>query len=130
MAATAAGILGLAGCGSSPPKPEPVINSYLGAWSHRDWAAMTPLIDRPPADFASVQKAALSDLGAISATYTAGPVVTNGPTATTTVTSHLTLASKFPLTLSSTIALRMVRGHWLILWSPRTISSSLGAGDH
>lgn len=130
VAATAAGLLGLAGCGSSPPRPEPVINRYLRAWSSRDWTAMTPLVDRPPADFASVQNAALSDLGAISATYTAGAVVTHGPTATVAVTSRLTLASKLLLTLHSTLPLRMVGGRWLIRWSPATISSSLGAGDH
>ncbi|MBO0693428.1 MAG: hypothetical protein J2P58_11070 [Acidimicrobiaceae bacterium] len=129
-AATSAGILGLVGCGSSPPGPEAVIGSYLRAWSARDWAAMTPLIADPPADFASVQKAALTDLGAIKEIYTAGPIARRGPTATVAVTSHLTLDSKLPLTLHSTLPLRMVKGHWMIRWSPRTISNSLNAGDH
>jgi cell division protein FtsI/penicillin-binding protein 2 len=122
-------LLGLEGCGSTPAKPEPVVDAYLAAWARSDWSAMAALVDRPPADFTAEHTTALSDLGARSATYTAGAVVEKGPSASVPVTSHLTLASKVPLTLQSTLDLQRVKGHWLVDWSPQTISSSLGAGD-
>ncbi len=80
----------LAGC-SSGPTPQGVADSYLAAWAHRDWPAMRALVASPPADFAAVNAAALTDLGAKQASYRPGHLTITGSTAHEPVTEQITL---------------------------------------
>jgi cell division protein FtsI/penicillin-binding protein 2 len=122
----------LSACSSSPPKPQPTAGAYLAAWSRQDWAAMRKLTDRPPANFASVNQAAFSDLSVSQAGFAAGPMRsdgTDGATASEPITERLTLAGLGTVVIKSTLHLVLRQGRWLIAWSPATIAPRLRASD-
>src|SRR5229473_5891043 len=82
----------LAGCGSSSPaSPQTTVRSFLANWTHRDWGAMSRLVDRAPADFASINTTALEDLGVSMANYVAGTVTEHGDIATARVAERFHL---------------------------------------
>ncbi len=121
--------LTLVACGGSSPKPQVTITAYLNAWSHRDFVAMAALVEAPPADFVTEHSAVEKQLGVTAASYQAGPVQIKGAHANAPLTSHLTLAALGRLDLTSTLSLHLVRGHWLVAWTSRTIANQLGPGD-
>ena len=77
----------LAAC-SSGPTPQDVARSYLADWAARDWSAMRALVAKPPADFAALNAAALTDLGAKQASYHPGILTVSGSTAREPVTEE------------------------------------------
>ena len=132
LSATAATMLGVAllgGCSSSPPMPQTTATAYLAAWARQDWTAMRQLTSDPPADFTSVNQAAFGNLTVRQASFAAGPVHTNNSAASAPVTERLTLAGLGTVTIKSALELVLVRGKWLVKWSPATIAPRLGAGD-
>jgi len=120
----------VAGCSSSPPKPQTTANAYLAAWARQDWAAMRRLASDPPADFTAVNQAAFRDLTVRQASFTAGTTRTSNSAASTPVTERLTLAGLGTITISSALHLVLTQGKWLVRWSPATIAPQLRAGDH
>lgn len=120
---------GLSACSGSSSSPQATLSQYLSGWSNRQWAVMARLAYRPPADFVAVNRSAWSDLGVQSAHFAPGRVITRGPQATAPLDTQLVLAGFGPLTLHSTVRLVDASGHWLVAWSPATISDQLGAGD-
>ena len=52
-----------------------------------------------------------------------------GSAASAPVTERLTLAGLGTITIKSALHLVLVRGKWLVKWSPATIAPQLGAGD-
>lgn len=120
---------GLGACSGSSSSPQTTLSAYLANWLGEHWAAMSRLVDRPPADFVSVNRSAWSDLGVQSAHFAPGRVVRRGSVATASLDTTLVLAGFGPLTLHSTLRFVDVSGHWLIAWSPATIADQLGAGD-
>ena len=118
---------GLTAC-SSGPSPDTTASAYLSAWSKQDWTAMRQLVDKPPADFTSVNTAAFTDLQVSKATLTAGTVKTTGSTASEPVTERLDLAGIGSVTIRPTLHLVQSSGHWLVSWSPATIAPPLRTG--
>ncbi len=127
-ALTLAGAAILAGC-SSVPAPGPTASSFLADWAHRDWPAMRALVASPPADFASVNAAALSDLTVKKATYLGGKLQASGDTAREPVTERLDLAGIGLISIKSTLRFVQRGGKWLVAWSPATIAPQLKPGD-
>src|SRR5712675_2436624 len=89
---------GLTAC-SSGPSPDTTASAYLSAWSKQDWAAMRQLVDKPPADFTSVNTAAFTDLHVSKATLTAGTMKTTGSAASEPVTERLELSGIGSITI-------------------------------
>jgi cell division protein FtsI/penicillin-binding protein 2 len=119
----------LAGCGTSAPGPSGTVDQYLAAWGHQDYRSMERLVSKPPADYVSFNRQAASGLRLTTATYHAGTISSSGSNATVRITSHLVLGALGPLTLHSTLRLSDASGNWRVVWSPRSIVSSLGPGD-
>jgi hypothetical protein len=123
----------LAACSSTkpapppPPSPTPVAAAFLTAWGQRDWAQMAVLVDKPPVDFASANRAALTTLGATAATYTLGALSVHGPRASAKVTESLTLPVFGAWVVQTDLALTLKKGKWLVEWSPATIDPALGS---
>ncbi|HEY2430772.1 MAG TPA: penicillin-binding transpeptidase domain-containing protein [Acidimicrobiales bacterium] len=115
-----------------PPIPPPTSASsaYLAAWNHRDWAAMAALVDRPGADFTAVNSAALTDIQAGSASFTAGAVTLGRGRAAVAFSAHLLLTGLGPWDYTSTLPLVVVKRHWLVQWSPAVINPQLVPGAH
>jgi hypothetical protein len=83
----------LAGCGSSSAaSPQATVRSFLASWAHRDWSAMSRLVNHPPADFADINAGALADLGVSRANYVAGLISEQGEVATAQVTARFHLS--------------------------------------
>jgi cell division protein FtsI/penicillin-binding protein 2 len=114
----------LAAC-SSGPTPQGVAQSYLTDWAARDWAAMRPLVAKPPADFAALNAAALTDLGAKHASYHAGALVVSGSRAREPVTEEISLVGIGTVSIKTTLRLTSASGTWLVAWSPATIAPQL-----
>jgi cell division protein FtsI/penicillin-binding protein 2 len=125
--AVAAGGL-LAGC-SSGPSPQSTASSFLNDWAKRDWPAMRALVASPPANFAAVNTAALSDLTVTKASYQAGQLRESGDSAREPVTAHLHVAGIGTVTIKSTLRLVQRNGNWLVDWSPAAIAPQLKQGD-
>lgn len=116
---------------SGGPTPQDVAGSYLSAWSHRDWSAMRALVASPPADFTTVNAAALTDLGARQASYQAGSLSQSGSTAHEPVTEHVRIPDVGTIAIKTTLRLTQKSGDWLVSWSPATIAPQLSKpGDH
>jgi cell division protein FtsI/penicillin-binding protein 2 len=118
----------LAACGSSST-PQATARSYLADWARRDWSGMRSLVASPPADYAALNAAALTDLTVRQATYQAGPMQVSGNTAREPVSEHLQLTGIGAVTIKT--VLRLVKGSsaWQIDWSPATIAPQLKHGD-
>jgi len=117
----------LTGC-SSPASPQPTAHSYVADWARRDWAGMRRLVDSPPADFAAVNAAALTDLGVGSASYVAGRLKTSGTTAREPLTQHLTIPGLGTITITTVLHLVQRSGNWRVSWTPATIAPQLKPG--
>jgi len=122
-------LTGLLNACSSGPQPQTTASAYFAAWAKQDWAAMQQLVAQPPADFTAVNQAAFSDLGVHQATFTPGATATSGSTATEPFTERLALSGLGSITITSTLHLTQVQGHWLVSWTPATIAPPLKAGD-
>jgi cell division protein FtsI/penicillin-binding protein 2 len=120
----------LAAC-SSGPTAQDVAHSYLTDWAARDWSAMRALVTKPPADFAALNAAALSDLGANRASYHPGTIVVSGSTAREPVTEQIPLPGLGTVRITTTLRLTSASGNWLVAWSPAMIAPQLRhPGDH
>ncbi len=121
----------LTACSSgSSSTPQATAASYLADWASRDWSAMRALVAGPPADFAAVNAAALTDLTVARASYAAGRMHVGGSSAHETVTQHLQLAGiSTVITITSVLRLVESSGQWLVNWSPATIAPQLQPGD-
>jgi cell division protein FtsI/penicillin-binding protein 2 len=128
---TCANLLGagalLSGC-SSTASAGPTAHSFLAAWAKRDWATMRGLVNNPPADFSSVNAAALSDLNVSKASYQAGRLRTSGSTAAEPVTQRLSIDGIGSITIKTKLRLVLRSGKWLVAWSPATIAAPLKPG--
>jgi cell division protein FtsI/penicillin-binding protein 2 len=113
---------------SSPASPQPTASRYLAGWARRDWAGMRGLVAAPPADFAAVNAAALTDLGVRQASYTAGRLTASGTTAAEPVTQRLTIAGIGTVTLRTRLRLVQRNGQWRVSWTPATIAPQLKPG--
>ena len=114
----------LAAC-SSAPSPQDIARSYLSAWASRRWPEMRALVAHPPADFAKVNEAALTDLSAKHASYTAGKLVVTGSTAHEPVTELVDVTGVGAVPINTTLRLGDTSGHWLVDWSLATIAPQL-----
>jgi cell division protein FtsI/penicillin-binding protein 2 len=132
-AAAAAGALlaaGLvAGCAGGGSTPQGTESSYLADWARRDWTGMRALVASPPADFAAVNAAALSDLNVQHASYQAAPVQVNGNSASARVIERLRVADVGTVSIQTVLRLADESGTWLVHWTPATIAPALGTGD-
>jgi cell division protein FtsI/penicillin-binding protein 2 len=122
-------VTGLVTACSSSPQPQTTGSAYFAAWAKQDWSAMQQLVSQPPADFTTVNKAAFTNLGVHQAAFTPGTTVTSGSSATEPFTERLALTGAGTITITSTLHLAKVQGHWLVNWSPATIAPALKAGD-
>jgi cell division protein FtsI/penicillin-binding protein 2 len=130
-AATVLIVGGLLAACSSGPTPQDVAHSYLTDWAARDWSAMRALVAKPPADFAALNAAALSDLGAKRASYHPGTIIVSGSTAREPVTEQIPLPGLGTVRITTTLRLTSASGTWLVAWSPATIAPQLRhPGDH
>ncbi|HYK68607.1 MAG TPA: penicillin-binding transpeptidase domain-containing protein [Streptosporangiaceae bacterium] len=125
--ALAAGLL--VAC-SGAPSAQDVANSYLADWARRDWPAMRALVARPPASFAAVNAAALSDLGVTKASYSGGSLTQTGNSAREPVTQHLRLPGVGTITVRSALRLTGTPSGWRVAWSPAAIAAPLTPGGH
>jgi cell division protein FtsI/penicillin-binding protein 2 len=114
----------LAAC-SSGPTAQDVAHSYLTAWAARDWSAMRALVTKPPADFAELNAAALTDVGAKQASYHPGNLTVSGSTAREPVTEEIPLAGLGTVRIKTTLRLTSTSGAWLVSWSEATIAPQL-----
>ncbi|HUB23523.1 MAG TPA: penicillin-binding transpeptidase domain-containing protein [Streptosporangiaceae bacterium] len=129
LALAAVLVTGLLNACSSSPQPQTTASAYFAAWTQQDWAAMQQLVSQPPADFIAVNQAAFKDLGVHQASFTSGTTTTSGSTATQPFTERLALTGVGTITISSTLHLVQVQGHWRVNWTPATIVPQLKAGD-
>jgi cell division protein FtsI/penicillin-binding protein 2 len=129
LALAAVLVTGLLNACSSSPQPQTTASAYFAAWTQQDWAAMQQLVSQPPADFTAVNQAAFKDLGVHQASFTSGTTTTSGSTATQPFTERLALTGVGTITISSTLHLVQVQGHWRVNWTPATIAPQLKAGD-
>ena len=120
----------LAAC-SSGPTPQGVADSYLAAWAKRDWPAMRALVASPPADFAAVNAAALTDLGAKLASYRSGHLTVTGSTAREPVTEQIPISRIGTVVIKTMLRLTKASGTWRVSWAPATIAPQLTKpGEH
>ena len=130
LALTAA--VGLFGCGGSSSTPQDALTAFVTAWQSHDWTAMRRQVTDPPADFATVNAAAISALGATragAAKFTASRVTRKGAKASATVTEQFALPVVGTWTSTTQIHLVQRKGKWLVSWSPATVNPALRAGD-
>ena len=91
---------------------------------------MARLVERPPPDFASANRAALADLraGGISVTYSAPRV--DGDVARADLVEHVRVAGLGrDLVIRSKTTMHLSKGAWRVAWTPRTIDPQLAPGD-
>ncbi len=117
----------LSACGGSA-SPGTTARSYLAGWAKRDWAAMRSLVASPPADFSSVNAAALTDLSVRRASYTAGTLRASGARASEPVSERLEISGLGLITIRTVLRLVQRSGKWLVAWSPATIAPALRSG--
>jgi len=104
-----------------------VANAFLSDWAARDWAAMAKLCENPPADLATINAGALSDLGVVAARYSPGQLTAHTSRASLPVTELLTLRTLGPFTIRTSLDLRLLHRRWRVEWSRATIDPALGA---
>lgn len=121
---------GLVGCGSATPSPAATVTAFLTAWAAHNDAAMRAVTANPPPGFTATNEVVVRSVHATAAHYTAGPIARAGSRASVPVTGQLTVPGYDPLTTHSTLALRLVSGHWRVAWTPATVAEGLAAGDH
>ena len=114
----------LAAC-SSTPSPQDVAQSYLSDWASKNWPSMRGMVARPPTDFTADNAAALSDLGARTASYRAGRLTVTGSTAKEPVTEDVLIAGVGTIAIKTSLRLTDSSGSWLVDWSPATIAPQL-----
>jgi cell division protein FtsI/penicillin-binding protein 2 len=114
----------LAAC-SSGSSPQDVAQSYLTDWASKNWPGMRALADSPPAGFTAENAAALTDLGARTASYRAGRLTVTGSTATEPVTERIPIAGVGTVAIKTSLRLTDASGQWLVDWSPATIAPQL-----
>ena len=107
-----------------------VVTSYVVAWRHRDYRAMAKLVDRPPRDFVTFQRAVITDLGVQRADYVAGRPVLNGDEARVPLTNKFVVAGFGAWTARGVLGLTNRNGRWRVDWSSQSIDTSLRPGDH
>jgi cell division protein FtsI/penicillin-binding protein 2 len=129
VAATALLALGLSACGGSSSTPQATLNSFLGAWSHHDFAAMRRQVLDPPADFDAVNADALSGLDVSAPRLSAGRITQSGSRASAVVSERFALPAAGTWTTRTTVRLTEDKGHWLVAWTPATINPALHVGD-
>ncbi len=86
---------------------------------------MRTLVASPPADFASVNAAALTALGVRQASYQAGHLTVAGSTAHEPVTERFGVGGVGAVPVRTTLRLTNASGSWRVLWSPATIAPQL-----
>ena len=91
---------------------------------------MRHFVEDPPAAFASINEAALSDLGVTKARYEAGSPVVSGTAARVLVTERLTIPGFGVWKVQTTLHLVERSSRWLVKWSPETIDPSFRRGSH
>lgn len=114
----------LAAC-SSGQSPQDVAQAYLTAWAGHDWPAMRALVASPPADFTSVNAAALTELGARHASFHPGTLAASGGSASEPVTERITIAGVGTVNWQARLRLSHTSGNWLVDWSAATIAPQL-----
>jgi len=114
----------LAAC-SSASSPQDVAQSYLTDWVSKNWPGMRALADSTPADFTAENAAALTDLGARTASYRAGRLTVTGSTAKEPVTERIPIAGVGTIAIKTSLRLTDASGRWLVDWSPATIAPQL-----
>jgi len=117
----------LTACGGAS-SPQSTARSYLADWAKRDWAAMRLLVVSPPADFSSVNAAALANLSVRQASYLAGRLRTTGGQAVEPVTERLEISGIGTIAIRTVLRLVQRSGKWLVDWSPATIAPQLRPG--
>ena len=115
----------LAACSSGGQSPQQVAQSYLTDWAGRDWAAMRALVASPPADFAAVNAAVLTDLGAKRASYRPGRLTVTGSAAHEPVTVRIPITDVGTVSIKTRLRLTDTSGTWRVDWSPATIAPEL-----
>lgn len=113
-----------------PKSASPVAQSYLAAWSQRNFAAMAALVDFPPTDFTAQHMRTVADLGIASWRFHLGKVTTRGKTAQAAFSSQVVLRGIGTWTYQDTLHLAMVSGTWKVEWTPGTIYPTLPVGGH
>ncbi len=119
VALLAGGVV-LTACSTSGPAPQAVARSYLAAWASRDWSGMRALATSPPADFAAVNSAELTDLGVRQASYAAGRLTVTGSSAHESVIQRLEIPGVGTIPVRTTLRLAQVSGNWRVAWTPAT----------
>jgi cell division protein FtsI/penicillin-binding protein 2 len=129
----AASGLGACGGGRARSTPGATLRAFVQAWDHQSWASMAKEVSAPPADFARLNAAVLTDMGAtaVSVPATVPPTVPSTATSTSApLTERYTVPGIGTVVTHSRVELHEVAATWLVQWSTRTIDSSLAAGDH
>ena len=130
LAATlAATALGLTGCASAGRSAAATAADFIGDWDHGDTAAMTALMDRPPADFASTLGAFTAGLHATAVHRVTGPVTAHASAGTAPLTTTWSVPGMGTWTDRTTLGLARIDGHWQVEWTAATIAPGLAAGD-
>jgi cell division protein FtsI/penicillin-binding protein 2 len=113
------------------PKPAtPVAQTYLAAWSERNFAAMAALVDFPPTDFTAQHMQMVTTLGVASWRFQLGKVTTKGKTAQAAFSARIVLGGIGTWTYQDTLHLAMVSGTWKVEWTPAAIYPTLPVGGH
>ena len=92
---------------------------------------MAARVTQPPADFAAVNAAVFTDMGATAVSLSPAEVAypSKATTAGAPLTERYTVPGVGTVTTHSRVQLLKVGKTWMVQWSPRTIDADLASGD-
>ncbi|MGH3241193.1 MAG: penicillin-binding transpeptidase domain-containing protein, partial [Spirillospora sp.] len=110
--------------------PDDTAESYLAAWTKRDYPAMKALTDRPPADFEQRLTRMYDDLGLTSHRFTVASVGdADGGRAGASYSAELLLAGTRTWKYEAPLPLVERDGEWRVRWSPQLLYPELKEGQ-
>jgi cell division protein FtsI/penicillin-binding protein 2 len=125
VAAIAAGLPTLAGCGS--PGPAEAARAYLSAWSHGDLAVAAAKTSDPTSAMAALSRLR-TDLHIDRLTTHLGTLATQGGSTTADFTTDVHIRAVGTWHYTAELTLEKVGGHWRVRWSPRDIHPQAEGG--
>ncbi len=122
----------LASCSSSTSHygRGPAAAAYVSLWQSRQWSKMEAMAVGRPAGLVKDQVAELTDLRVAGGHFRVSPAHQNRSSATVPVTARFAIPTLGPLTIHTTLRLRLYGRHWRVLWAPSTIDPLLFGGAH
>ncbi|MBC6460560.1 penicillin-binding transpeptidase domain-containing protein [Actinomadura sp. HBU206391] len=108
--------------------PGATAGRYLAAWQRGDFAAMSALVSRPPADFAAQHTRMRDDLGVTRWRFRQDSTGDKGDSVLSVFTAELALRGGETWRYDGRLRLIRSDGKWRVAWSPTALHPELGEG--